>query len=274
MPTILSELSGIEARNERYMSLHVLTKLFIPFSIALSILFASDLYSALTLVFVALALIVAAGIPLSSIKRYVVVIGSLTSFIAISLFLFARIPGKVLFEACLVRFEAEKGVFEWKLYITDNAVMYASVFVSRIFAMVLSAMLLLGTITDREIVWGLRSLGLPFGASIAVSLFFRGIRLFVSDFLSIREAMTARGVDFARESLIKKFALYSHALIPLLALMITRSYEVSLALETRGITPQSKAKVVYHRYGFSRLDAALMLLFSVLTSLYALGWMI
>ena len=269
MPTILGELAGVEASREWYRGLHVLTKFFIPFSLSLCILFADDLVSAFSLVLVSLFLVYASGLPLSGLKRYVVIIGSLTSFIAVSLFLFARIPGRVIFEATLLRFEAEKGVFEWKVYVTDAALVYACVFVSRIFAMIFSAMLLLGSVTDREIVWGLRSLGLPFGASIAASLFFRGVKIFVSDFLTIREAMMARGVDFERFSLSRKFSLYSNALIPLLALMITRSYEVSLALETRGITPQSRAKTVYHRYGLGRLDLALILASLLVVVAYA-----
>gem|GEM_PF-5399811 len=39
MPTVLKELVGIEAVSKWYMSLHVVTKIFIPFSISLSILY-------------------------------------------------------------------------------------------------------------------------------------------------------------------------------------------------------------------------------------------
>jgi len=272
MPTILGELAGVEATSPEYMRLHVLSKLALPLSISISILFVKDPASALSLALIAGLACKAAGIPLSSIKKYLAVIVSMSSFIVLSFALFTRMPGKVLYEATLYKFKAEKGVFEWTIEVTDTSLTYASVFILRIFAMVLSAILLLGTVTDRDLIWGLRSLKLPFGACVAASLFFRGIQFFVADFNTIREAMMARGVDFAKISLARKFLLYINALIPLLSLMITRSYEVSLALEARGIAPSSRALSSYHRYGLSHSDYIVLVLSLSLSLAYILWW--
>lgn len=272
MPTVLGELAGVEARSKSYMQLHILSKISLPLSISISILFTKDIYSSLTLILAGILACIAAGIPLSALKKYVVVIGSMTSFIALSFILFTHIPGKTLYEAVLWRFEAEKGVFEWRVQVTDTSLMYAAIFISRIFAMVLSAILLLGTVTDRDLVWGLRSIGFPFGACVAASLFFRGIQFFIADFHTIREAMMARGVDFARTPLTKKFLLYANALIPLLSLMITRSYEVSLALEARGIAPYTKAPLSYHEYRIGERDFYILAIALVLALAYVLRW--
>lgn len=272
MPTILGELANIESGSKWYMDLHVLSKFSLPFSISVAILFVRDPLSALSVALVAAASCLAAGIPLSALNKYIAVIVSMSTFIVLAFSLFTYIPGRTLYEAVLWSVQAERGVFEWKIRITDAGLMYSAVFVLRIFAMVLSATLLLATLTDRDLVWGLRSLKLPLGACVAASLFFRGIQMFVSDFYTIREAMMARGIDFKRTPLAKRFFLYVNALIPLLSLMITRSFEVSLALESRGISPSSKASSAYHRYLLRRKDYLVIAVSVLLSTAYAVWW--
>lgn len=273
MPTILGELAGIEAKSKRYMELHVLAKVVIPLSISLSLPFASSPLQALTLVAVSAAACAAAGVSLSALRKYVAVIISMSAFIVLAFSLFTYIPGKVLYEATLWRMQAEKGVFEWKIAITDAGLRYSAAFILRIFAMILSATLLLASVTDRDLVWGLFSLKMPFGVCVAASLFFRGIHLFVSDFYTIREAMTARGVDFERTPLARRFLLYANALIPLLSLMITRSYEISMALESRGVAPGSRSASGYHQYRMRRSDYAAVAAGITLTLAFAAwGW--
>lgn len=254
MPTILGELAGVESKSCRYLGLHIVSKIFLPLSIAAAIFFATNPIKALALVAVSAAACAMAGIPLSSIKKYLAIIVSVSFFIVLAFSLFTRMPGNTLFEVTLLSIKAEKGIFEWKLSLTDTGLTYALTFILRIFAMILSATLLLATVTDRDFVWGLLSLKVPFGACVAASLFFRGVQLFTSDFYTVREAMMARGVDFERTSLARRFLLYVNALIPLLSLMITRSYEVSLALESRGISPSSRAASGYYKYRIRRDD--------------------
>ncbi|RLE84513.1 MAG: hypothetical protein DRJ41_03005 [Thermoprotei archaeon] len=269
MPTVLKELIGVEVKSERYMALHIISKFFIPFSISLMLFLIKDLISASLLVIISLCVCKLSGISLSSLKKYLMVIMCMTSFIVISFTFFTTLPGHTLFEINVLRFQAEKSMFEWKIMITDTDLQHIVFFILRIFTMVLSALLLLGSITDRDIVWGLRSAGVPYGISVAVSLFFRGIQLFISDFHTIREAMIARGIDFKRTSLIKKFFLYVNALIPLLSLSVTRSFEVSMALESRGIAPTTRVKTTYHIYKIKRDDYTVIALFSVLVALFA-----
>ncbi len=86
--------------------------------------------------------------------------------------------------------------------------------------------------------------------------------------------MSARGVDFERTPLVKRFTLYANALIPLLSLMITRSYEVSMALESRGIAPGSRSASGYHLYRMRRSDYAAVAAGIALTLAFAAwGWL-
>lgn len=275
MPTILGELAGVEAKSLRYLSLHVVAKIFFPLSISLAILFAREPVRAFSLVVVTASACVLVGVPLSSLKKYLAVIVSMSAFIVLAFSLFTQIPGTTFFEITLFRMQAEKGVFEWRLSLTDSGLSYALTFILRIFAMILSATLLLATVSDRDLVWGLLSLKVPFGACVATSLFFRGIQMFASDFYTIREAMMARGVDFERTSLVRRFLLYANALLPLLSLMITRSYEVSLALESRGISPGSRSASGYYVFRMKRDDYGVIVASLALLLAYAAwGWLL
>jgi len=266
--TFFKEFLDVEVKETGYQKLHIFSKIFVPFSLSLSIIFIKDIYSSLILIALSLILCKIAGIPLKFLNKYIIVIISLTSFIAVSFMLFASIPGEVTyFEYTILRIEAERGVAEWKILVTDASLNYTIVFISRIFSMVLSAMLLLGGISDRELVWGLRSISLPYGLCLSIALFFKGLQLFLKDFFTVKDAMTIRGVDLDRMSLIEKFKIYVNALIPLLTLLIIRSYEISMALEARGISPETKVPTQYYKIKAKPIDALVVLL-SILLILF------
>ncbi len=269
MPTILEELAGVSARSTVYSRVDGTVKILIPIFLSLGVLFVRDIPSTLLLILVSLFFMVVAGVPLSFLKSYLLLAISLSAFIVLSFVLFTQVPGNVLLSVTLFSLKAEKGLWEWKLVVTDAALAKAGFFIARILAMILIATLFVATVSDRDIVWGLRRLGLPAGLAVSASLFFRGLSFFVSDFFTVREAMMARGVDFERTSLAKRFLLYANALIPLLSLMVTRSLEISLALESRGIAPSTKFPARYHRSRLTPLDALLLAIAVATTALLA-----
>lgn len=269
MPTILEELAGVAARRTAYSELDGAVRVMVPLFLSIDVLFVRDVYSASILALLTLALLILAGVPLSFLKTYLVLVASLSFFIVLSFVLFTQVPGNTLFEATLLSVKAEKGVWAWRVVVTDAALLKAAFFMARILAMMFAATLFVATVSDRDVVWGLRRLGLPAGVSVAASLFFRGVSFFVSDFMTVREAMMARGVDFERTSLARKFMLYANALVPLLSLMVTRSLEISMALESRGISPSTRLTSAYHRGRLGRRDAAALLAVAALTVLFA-----
>jgi len=269
MPTILEELAGVRANPTVYSRLDGSVKILVPLFLSLDVIFVRDLLSASLLVLVSLGFAILAGVPLRFLKSYMLLVSSLSVFIVLSFVLFTQVPGKPLFSATLLSLRAEKGVWEWRLVVTDAALAKAAFFIARILAMILIATIFVATVSDRDVVWGLRRLGLPAGLAVSASLFFRGLSFFVSDFYTVREAMMARGVDFERTSLARRFLLYANALIPLLSLMVTRSLEISLALESRGIAPSTRFTTRYHRSGLTRLDLAILAVAVTTTVLFA-----
>ncbi|UNQ73223.1 energy-coupling factor transporter transmembrane component T family protein [Infirmifilum sp. NZ] len=269
MPTILEELVGVRANPTVYSKLDGSVKILVPLFLSLDVIFVRDLLSASLLVLVSLGFAILAGVPLRFLKSYMLLVSSLSVFIVLSFVLFTQVPGKPLFSATLLSLRAERGVWEWRLVVTDAALAKAAFFIARILAMILVATIFVATVSDRDVVWGLRRLGLPAGLAVSASLFFRGLSFFVSDFYTVREAMMARGVDFERTSLARRFLLYANALIPLLSLMVTRSLEISLALESRGIAPSTRFTTRYHRRGLTRLDLAILAVAVTATVLFA-----
>ncbi len=256
---VLSELAGVRVGRTRYQRLHVVTKLLVPLSISAALACARGLAATASLLAISAALNLVAGIPLRALKKYVAVVASITVFIALSFSLFTYVPGRVtLLELTILRVEAERGCVEWKLMVSDRSLEYMALFSMRIVTMILTATLLLGSVSDREVVWGLRGLGAPYALCMFVALLFRGISFFVSDFVTVRDAMQVRGVEIERGSLRERFSAYSRALVPLIMLMVRRSYEMSLALEARGLRLTSRFSGRYHAARAARLDFAVV----------------
>jgi len=263
--SVLSELIGVSIKKTRYQNLHVVTKLFAPFSISIALIYIKGIIPALLLLVISFLMNILAGIPLKTVKKYIVVLISVTIFIALSFSLFTYVPGNItLFEFTILRIKAEKGYVEWKLLVSDKSLEYIVLFSLRIITMMLVAMLLLGSVSDREIIWGLRSIRAPYALCMFIALFFRGISFFINDFLTIRDAMQVRGIEIERASLKEKFTAYVYALIPLIMLMVRRSYDMSLALEARGLKLSSKFSGKYYFMKITKLDVLVMGMFTVL----------
>lgn len=258
--SILHEMLGIPPRDSIYLRLHPLTKISVAFLLSIALIFATNIATVILLLVAVTVFLLLAKIPLGTLQKYIVVIISISSFIILAIFLLSPSPeGNIIYKKIFVSVKAEKGTWEWGLIITDKGVEKAIIFISRILVMVLTATLLLGSLSDWEVIWGLRSLRVPYVVSLAIALFFRGIALFLKDFQVIRESMMVRGLDIEKGSLFLKFKAYIYSLTPLIVLMIRKSQEISLALETRGISLKEKTSTLYYKMSFTKNDFLVIL---------------
>lgn len=104
----------------------------------------------------------------------------------------------------------------------------------RMFFAILVIIYFLSVARERDVILGLRWLRLPYVVSYMIGLAFRSIGLSIIDFHTIREAEKARALDLKELPLthkIKKFGLY---IVPMVALALRRTDEVSNALDSRG----------------------------------------
>ncbi|RLE82804.1 MAG: hypothetical protein DRJ51_00605 [Thermoprotei archaeon] len=258
--SIFHELLGIPAEWSIYRQLHPFSKIIIPLFLSISLFLVNNVLSAIFLFSYVLAIFLLTKIPLKIIKKYLLIVLSLSTFIILSIFMFTPIQeGHVLFKMTLLTLKAEKGTVSWGVLITDKALLKAFVYISRIWIMIFTAITLLGSLSDREIIWGLRSLKVPYSMALALALFFRGVGLFLKDFQIVRDSMMVRGLDVEKGSLLLKFRAYIYSLVPLIVLMIRRSQEISLALESKGISLNAKTRVLYYKMDFKKLDALFIL---------------
>lgn len=115
----------------------------------------------------------------------------------------------------------------------ENIVMVFVIYLRMFFA-ILVIIFFLSVARERDVVVGVRALKLPYVIAYIVGLAFRSIGLSIIDFNTIREAEKARALDIKALPLaqkIKKFGMY---IVPLVALALRRTDEVSSALESRG----------------------------------------
>lgn len=140
----------------------------------------------------------------------------------------------------------------------------------RILALLYASIFYFSTNRERDILAGLRSLGLPFAASYFAGLTLRTAGMFLDDFRIVREAEQARGLDTSTLSFGEKVKLYSMYMIPLFSIALRRSDEITNALFVKGYTFSGKvpgrprADYLLPKYRKTSLDVAMWVFMTVL----------
>jgi energy-coupling factor transporter transmembrane protein EcfT len=104
----------------------------------------------------------------------------------------------------------------------------------RIVALVFAAIFYATTNRERDIIVGLRELGLSFGVVYVLSLAFRSAGMFLDDLSTIREAEHAKGMDTDGMSVSDRVKHYVMYIVPLFSLAIRRVTDIEDALFARG----------------------------------------
>jgi len=230
-----------------------------------------DVFSAIALLLLSGTLLYLSHVTLGALRKYVLVFIGILQLIALSYTLITPLPGRyVLVDVELLRVVAERGVFVWRILITDESLKYIFILGSKFLVMIFTAVLLLNIVNERELIWGLRSIKCPYVVAVALALVFRGISLFINDFFVVRDAISLRGLSLEEASLPGKLRTYFYMLIPLFVLMIRRSYEVSLALEARGLRIRPGKVSTYYRMTFTMRDLAVSMVFVLVPVLFYL----
>jgi len=142
---------------------------------------------------------------------------------------------------------------------------------SRMFFAILVIIFFLSVTRERDIIVSVEALRLPYVIAYTIGLAFRSIGLSLIDFNTIREAEKARALDIKALPLsqkIKKFGMY---IVPLVALAIRRTDEVSNALDSRGFkftglrAKHKRTNYIASKYRLQTRDyAVLALMLSIL----------
>jgi len=157
------------------------------------------------------------------------------------------------------------------IIISWENIMMVFVIYLRMFFAILVIIFFLSIARERDVIVGVRALKLPYVIAYTVGLAFRSIGLSIIDFNTIREAEKARALDIKALPLaqkIKKFGMY---IVPLVALALRRTDEVSNALESRGfkftgLRGYKRSDYIVSKYKFQAKDyVAVIVMISILT---------
>ncbi len=121
------------------------------------------------------------------------------------------------------------------LVVSDRTVYVAATKVLGYSAMVLLTFLLILTTRDTDMIGALRKVPrMPYAICLFSSLALRSLSIAVIDFLTIRQAQVARGVNVQKKNFLARVKDVAYLSVPLIANMMRRSTEISDALSARG----------------------------------------
>ncbi|MFX1588615.1 MAG: energy-coupling factor transporter transmembrane component T family protein [Promethearchaeota archaeon] len=254
------------------LKFHPITKILISFILSMIAFIFTDVFDILILLLLCIFIILLTKIPLFTKSFKKVIIGTLllNLTIFISWFFFSEQPGKyVFFEANLVIIE---DTWIWHILITEQTIFYAGRIVLRIIIMFFLMLFLFTSISDRDLIHGLRSARIPFSLCLMISITFRGIAMFQQEYSTVKEAMMTRGVEFKRTSIPKKIKNFISIFIALIILMFKKTEDMAASIEARGIPLRSKNRTNYRVFSFKIKDSIIIfgLLLFLVFSIYLL----
>lgn len=240
--------------------LHPLTKILLMLVLSIISFLLSSLLDLLILLVFNLLLIIITRVPVFSKKFLKIIIGftiaNLSIFVAWCLF--SQRPGDItFFETQIVLI---KDVWVWNILITDQTLINASRIFLRALAMFFLVLFFFAGTSDRDLINGLRSVKIPFAASLMINITFRGLSMFMTDYQTVKEALQTRGVDFKNVSIIQKIRYHVSIFIALIVLMFKRTENMSNSIEARGIPVRSKNRTIYHYFPLKWWDIMIIIL--------------
>lgn len=122
-----------------------------------------------------------------------------------------------------------------------------------LFIMALATVLLLTTTTQKEIVYGIKKLGLPYVGAFVLGLTLRAIGMFALDYITIKESLMSRGVNFEKGNVISRIRKLLDIFIPLMIVSLRRINTISDAIESRAFAI-GKKRTFYFDIKISKWD--------------------
>jgi energy-coupling factor transport system permease protein len=242
--------------------IHPITKIVIIIVLNIVILSAKDIYSTIFLFLISIILVLISRSPLSAIKRFLYTVTGIILLLSLTYIFLTQHPGNiVLFEKKLLLLSTSGGDWVWHILISDKTVIDAFSMALRLLTLFFAMAFFMVTTNDRDIIYGLRKLKMPYAASLTISLIFRAISLFIDDFFVIRDAMKSKGADFEKGTIFKRIKNYIYMMIPLFISIVRKSEEISMAIESRGIPIRKSGRTTYHTLPFKNYDWLLIGIF-------------
>jgi energy-coupling factor transport system permease protein len=215
---------------------------------AISVIFTNPLFLG-PFFFLVLGVVLLGGVPFSKVA---ILLKSLSMLVIISLLMWPLLyhPGTEIW-----RFGG--------IYVTDLGIAYGIGMAFRILNMVIAPIILMLTTRQRELILGLRGIGLPQKGAFALATTFRFLPTVVGVGNGIIEAQRSRGLDIKKGNLIDRIKNYSAILGPLMISSLRIAQQLAFAVESKAMSSTGK-RTTFRPLYFSSLDKKVMVGYAIL----------
>ena len=110
----------------------------------------------------------------------------------------------------------------------------------RFLVIIMVSLTFIYTVTPRELVAALSSMGLPYRASLILGLSLRHVLTTSDEYRAIKEAQASRGLELDKGSLVTRIKNYIPVVLPLLVRSVENAERLVLAMELRFFTLKGK----------------------------------
>jgi energy-coupling factor transport system permease protein len=167
--------------------------------------------------------------------------------------------------------------FGW-IHITNKSIIVAIAMSLRILGLILLSIWFLTITSQRDIIYGFHTLGLPDLFCFILTLALRFFTSFSEDMITIREALMSRAVDFESGSIVERLRKRILMIVPLLFVVINRASIAVNALDSRAFLSGSK-RTYHYAIPFKAIDYTIIMVFLIiltiiLTAKYIYGYTI
>jgi energy-coupling factor transport system permease protein len=213
----------------------------------------SNVFDLLVILAFVIILILVAKLPIFSKSfRKILIIFYLANVSIFISWIFLNTQGTIVyFQASIVII---KNVWIWNIRVTQLGIFSAFLAVLKANISFLLMLLLFTAVSDRELIYGLRTIKIPYALCIMIDLTFRGLSMFQKEYTTVKEAMMTRGVNFEKASIPQKIKNFVGVFITLIVLMFKRTEDMAASIEARGIPLRAKNRTIYHYYPFKKKD--------------------
>ncbi|MCX8110927.1 MAG: energy-coupling factor transporter transmembrane protein EcfT [Syntrophorhabdaceae bacterium] len=137
-------------------------------------------------------------------------------------------------------------IWSWGfLRLTKESLFYGIAMGMRLSTFVIAGLILLSTTKNEDITNGLIKMGMPYPLAFAFSTALRLVPTFVGAGATIVQAQVSRGLDLESKNILSRFGKFIPLAVPMFITAIRYTNRLSMALESRGFSPESQRTLYY-----------------------------
>lgn len=188
------------------------------------------LLQALMLVFM-VALMLAARVPVATIRKLVLILSPALIMIAVIQGLWSPFGVTPVFTVP----ESVKWIGGWHIFYVEG-LLFGLAICCRLLIPMFAFQLVFMTSDPRDIVLGLARIGVPYRVAFLFSTTFRFVPLLFEEMEGIKEAQRLRGVDIDSLGLVRKLIAMARMLVPLVMICLNKAQLMEIALQAKAFT--------------------------------------